>query len=214
MRCEHFEREGLARQEAGRPDPHVDGCADCQAARATYRRLTDALGDVGADLRPRDGWEEQVLARIATPRRSRWWATAGVGAALAAAAIALLMLNRKPSIGDPVIARVPSGSATRGADAWTDGDNIYSISEAKGGAVWIYRGGKLVMGCDADTVDPPGCVLHGDGVRALLRTRLGSYDVFAFRQAAPGPAPAAFDEAKATVSRLERWGDHQHVDVR
>ena len=213
MRCSHFEREGLARQEAGKPDPHVEQCADCQAARATYQRMTDALADVGAELYPRAGWEDEVLARVRTPQRPRWWTGAGVAGALLAAAVVLLVLGtRKPAPGDPTIDRVARGSATRG-DAWTDGDYIYAAAPARGGAVWVYRAGKLEVACDQASLSPT-CVRHGDGVRVLVRAGLGPYHVLAFRKAPAGPAPALYDEAKVTVSRVDGWGVEQAIDVR
>jgi hypothetical protein len=215
MTCEHFAREGLARQEAGKPDPHVDGCADCQAARATYRRMTDALADVGADLRPRDGWEDEVLAKVRAPAPvRRWWIGAGLGGALLAAAIALvLMRGRRPPERVASIERVASGSAVRGGDLWTSGDSIWSISEG-GGAVWIYRGDALLRTCDAASIDPPRCVRHGRGVRAWVPTRVGTYHVFAFQSPPPPVAPATYDEAKAIVSRRARWATDQSFDVR
>lgn len=220
MRCEHFEREGLARQEAGRPDPHVVDCADCQAARATYRRMTDALADVGADLRPRAGWEEQVVARVAAPRRSRRWLGAGLGGALLAAAVVLLMLKpRQPVPHESMIARVPSGSTTRGVDeAWAAGDSVFAFSAVAGGAVWIYRVGAgqdgLALACDTTAIDPPRCMRKGAGVRAILPTMTGTYQVFAFRRAAPGPAPSTYDEATALVSRVDGWATIEPIDVR
>ncbi|HVV82949.1 MAG TPA: hypothetical protein VHE35_07700 [Kofleriaceae bacterium] len=207
MTCEHFDREGLLRQERGLPDPHVDGCLDCQASRATYRRLTDALADVGTDVRPRDGWEEEVLAKVRAPRRNRWWLGAGVGGALVAAAIVLLVVNgRKPTVLEASIDQVPSGSTTRGGPGgWTSGDNIFAISDVKGGAVWIYRTDehtdRLVLGCDGASIAPPRCVRHGRGVRTMEPTAVGHYEVIAFDTAAPGPAPAHYDDAKAALIR-------------
>jgi hypothetical protein len=215
MRCEHFEREGLARQEAGKPDPHVDECADCQAARATYRRMTDALADVGADLRPRDGWEDAVLARVHAPRRDRRWLVAGVGAAVLAAAAVLVLIGvpREPER-IAMIDRVPSGASVRGADdAWSSGDSVWSISEL-GQAVWIYRGATLARTCDLASIDPPHCVRHGAGVRAWLPTRVGEYHVLAFRQPPPPAAPPTFDEAKAIVSQRAGWAIDQSFEVR
>lgn len=56
MTCRHFEREGLARAERGLPDPHVDDCADCRAARADYDRVRAALAESGATFTPPPGW--------------------------------------------------------------------------------------------------------------------------------------------------------------
>ena len=216
MRCEHFDREGLLRQETGRPDPHVDGCADCQAARATYRRMTEALADVGADLRPREGWEDAVLARARGERaRTRRWLGAGVGGALlVAAAVMLWMRQREEPALVASIERVPSGSTVRAGDAeWAAGDHIWAISE-RGGAVWIYRDGRLELSCSLATLAPPHCMRHGDGVRAWHSTRLGTYHVFAFVAPPPPVAPATYDEARVLVSRGDGLATELPITVR
>lgn len=222
MTCEHFDREGLARQEAGKPDPHVDGCSDCQTTRATYRLMTDALGDVGGELFPRVGWEDEVLAKVRAPsagrrRPSRWWMGAGVGGALVAAAvIALVIGGRKPAPELASISRVAGGAVVRGGAAdWTAGDTIAARSRAAGGAVWIYRGDALLLACSADTIAPPTCARDGAGVRtALVADKVGTYDVIAFDRAAPGLAPASVDEANALLIRQGLRPRTAHFDVR
>ena len=181
--------------------------------------MTDALADVGADLRPRAGWEDEVVARLAAPRPSRRWLGAGLGGALLAAAVVMLMLWRRPTVPqESMIARVPSGSTTRGVDeAWAAGDGIFAISAVAGGAVWIYRVGGgldgLALACDTTAIDPPRCMRKGAGVRAILPTMTGTYQIFAFRRAAPGPAPSTYDEANALVARVEGWATIAPIDV-
>lgn len=225
MTCAHFEREGLARLEAGKPDPHVDGCTDCQAARATYRRLTDALTDVGADLRPRAGWEDEVLAKVRaqpvaparpTARRTRWWLAAGGSAALAAAVVLVLLHSRATPDLRASVTRVPGGATVRGdRDAWIAGDAIAARSPVAGGAVWIYRGDKPVLICDRASLAPPTCVRDGAGVRVVgLTVSYGTYDVIAFGQAAPGPAPDDADGARALLIEPRGRVQLEHFDVR
>ena len=232
MTCAHFEREGLARLEAGRPDPHVDGCAECQAARATYRRLTDALADVGADLRPRAGWEDEVVAKVRAaqvaqagqaspaPRRrrhpGRWWLATGVGAALAAAVVVLLLRPRPTPELQASVTRIRGGAIVRGdGEAWIAGDAIGARSPVAGGAVWIYRGDRPVLLCDAASMAPPTCVRDGAGVKVVdFTVSYGTYDVIAFGQAAPGPAPADADGARALLVDPKVRRATTHFDVR
>lgn len=215
MKCAHFEREGLARQEAGLPDPHVDTCADCQAARATYRRMTDALAGVGAELRPRAGWEDAVLAKVRAPAPRRRGLYAAVGVALMAAAIALVVLRRPERPREVAsIDRVQSGTIVRGGgETWTAGDAIWAVS-GRAGAVWIYRDRALVSTCDLASIAPPACVRHGDGVRAWLPTRYGAYHVFALQAPPPAAAPPTLDAAKALLSRGPASASDLRFDVR
>jgi hypothetical protein len=206
MRCEHFEREGLARQEAGRPDPHVDQCADCQAARTTYRKMTDAIADVGADLHPRNGWEDAVIAKVkvAAPRRNRWWLGAGAGGVLLAAAVVLLLVNRPPTQAEARIARIRGEAAVRGGNEnWTAGDTIDARSPVKNGSVWVYRGDALLFACDRASLAPPTCVEDGAGVRVRQDVLVGTYEVVAFQRAAPSSAPPDLDAARAMLVDLE-----------
>lgn len=133
MTCAHFELEGLDRLEQGLPDPHVDGCADCQAARATYQKLKAALADVDADVRPKAGWEERVIERVRatqraaqeqvqaeaksapshgkTARRLRWW-LGGAGATALAAAAGVAVLARSSAVVATELLRRPALVAT------------------------------------------------------------------------------------------------------
>ncbi len=222
MTCAHFDVEGLARLEAGRPDPHVADCADCQAALATYRRLTDALADVGAELRPRAGWEDEVLTKVRVsqaspaPRRTRWWLGAGVVAALAAAVMVLLLRPRPTPELQASVTRIRGSAIVRGdGDAWIAGDAIAARSPVAGGAVWIYRGDRPVLICDARSLAPPTCVRDGAGVRVVgVTVSYGTYDVIAFGQAAPGPAPTDADGARALLVDPQVRRATTHFDVR
>lgn len=138
MTCSHFEREGLDRLLAGETDPHLAGCTECQAARATYQKLIAALAHVDADVRPKAGWEQRVVDKIraeraqaggrapdgkaapsggATARKLRWWIGGGGTAAVAAAAGAVLLM-RGPTVTRTEVARWerPAG-VTRSAPA-------------------------------------------------------------------------------------------------
>jgi hypothetical protein len=65
--CDRFAREGLAELEAGGLEAeltaHVEGCAQCQAERARYRRLIGALAEVSAGARRRGDHVARALAR-------------------------------------------------------------------------------------------------------------------------------------------------------
>ena len=215
MRCAHFEVEGLARQEAGRPDPHVADCADCQASRATYRRMTEALAEVGMQLYPRTGWEDEVMAKVRPPRRNRWWMAAGLGTALAAAA-AVLLFFRTPDhvILGASITRVAGDQATRGGNDWTAGDVIDARSRIEGGAVWLYHSDDQPVVCDRASIAPPSCVRDGDGVRLHYPIVAATYDVIAFKQPAPGAAPADFDGAKALLIRTDARYALEHIEAK
>lgn len=215
MRCAHFEVEGLARQEAGRADPHVADCADCQASRATYRRMTDALAEVGMQLYPRTGWEDEVMAKVRAPRRNRWWMAAGLGTALAAAAVVVLLVRTKDTVFHGAsIERVAGDQATRGGNDWTAGDVIDARSRVEGGAVWLYHSDDQPVVCDRASIAPPSCVADGDGVRLRYPIVAATYDVIAFRKPVPGAAPASFDGAKALLIRTDAHPAIAHIEAK
>lgn len=77
MTCLRYWDEGVALLERGEPDPHRDGCADCQREHAARERILRALPLIASG--PGDpGWEAEVWRRLAvTARRasrgrSRW----------------------------------------------------------------------------------------------------------------------------------------------
>jgi hypothetical protein len=159
--CDHLDRGGLAAHELGSPDPHVEGCADCQAALAAYARLGSGIADTGASFQPRGDWQARVLAAVArdeAPRR-RWWAWLLVPAALAATAAIVLLVLRSPSRPAPTptlalhVAVERAGAPKRTLDA-TIGDRLTVHADAAD-AVWIYREDRtLVARCTGPcTVD-------------------------------------------------------------
>ncbi|MBA2542110.1 MAG: hypothetical protein H0V17_20890 [Deltaproteobacteria bacterium] len=124
---------------------HADGCASCGAR---YRELLAGQG--AFKLRP-------VQIPFA-PRRSRWWWSAPIGA-LAAAAVLVLVVTRKPA----------EGERTKGADK-----PALLLSAGRPGALVpmmgndaIHPGDSLQAGYTAKT-DGFGAVIALDGANQVL----------------------------------------------
>lgn len=177
MTCRQFERDGLARAEAGLPDPHTDDCADCQAARAEYERLRAAIADTGAAYVPRAGWEARVLAELdrgataSKPSRAPWLIG---GAALAAAAALILwwQLGRSRATDDARVAQIETvrgSQIVRGA-APAVGDGLRVRYDGDRAAIWIYRNDRRVLACSR--IEDPRTSGTPDGTCTLTARRV------------------------------------------
>jgi hypothetical protein len=100
--CSRFEDEALVLLEQGEPlDEHFVLCDDCNAARASYDRLKDALASIGEDREPNSEWKARIQLAInganATKRSRRAWilsAAAGVAIALGGAVLYMATPDR------------------------------------------------------------------------------------------------------------------------
>lgn len=210
MTCQYFDEVGLLRDERGEDDRHLAECPDCQARRAEYQKLREALAETGGEHAPRPGWEDRVFAAIdreaAAPRPSRraWWAAAGA-LAVAAGAILWWQLGRTPprdqAVAEVEILRGETVVRARGAAV---GDGVRATEPGPRGAVWIYRGDALALACSRVEGPPTAgrCTLTATAITAELR-ELGAATYTVVRAQTEQRAPATLDLALALLARAE-----------
>ena len=170
--CDRFEREGLARLEAGQPpDEHELDCADCADARRRYERLCLALSEL-PPLKAPAGWEQKVFAALPandagpasepesgqavlgrSPAYVAWlpW----VGLAAAAAAVFVFVKTREPPAKELAIRQEVVASASgRRADSAVVGDTLRITAQGGTGSVRelrLYRDTRsLVARCPGE----------------------------------------------------------------
>ncbi len=170
-------------------------------------RIEAALRDLGAEQRPRPGWEARVLAAC-QPARRRWWSgrAAAFTGALAAAAVLVIVVVWRPWHGvaagpELVVAVEARGGVARGERVRV-GDVVRAAARhgARHRGIWIYRGSdELLVVCPGG----PGCIEGAGALAAALAVELvGTYTVIALWSARPIAAPAGTrDEALAAAAR-------------
>ncbi len=159
--CDRFEREGLARLEAGQPpDEHELDCADCADARRRYERLCLALSELPPVKAPA-GWEQKVFAALpdndagpapepepepesgqAVVNKSPPYVTwlPWVGLAAAAAAVFIFVKTREPPAKALAVRQEVVASASgRRADSATVGDTLRITTQGGTGSVRELR---------------------------------------------------------------------------
>jgi hypothetical protein len=215
--CHRFESEGLPRFVAGEPlDAHAEGCPDCQAALASYRKVAAALRGAKDAYVPPGDWEAKVWSRIASaqaPRSSaRWVAFLGLGTALATLAVFFVT-----SVGGPdalgLTLQVERGTGPRvrgragrpGEVSAAPGDVLYLVAKVprgKLGELRVYRGtNELVFQCTKS----PACVRTKDGLEARVTLKqVGSYRTLLI--AADKELPAASGDLDADYAAAMRSG--------
>ncbi|HTE52259.1 MAG TPA: hypothetical protein VK698_15510 [Kofleriaceae bacterium] len=196
MTCNRLEREDMLAYLGEEMDPHVDACADCRARRAEYVKIAAALAAESERPLPAD-WMKQTEARlrarwvtppsspavpvvsvVPVPRRRRVAMCAGIAAATAVAAAAILIA--RPGAADPptLAMRVRQGrDHYRGSGQKGD---VLEITATSGDAdrfeLRIYRDDDLVLRCPGGPA--PACRPGDDGVRvAHVFASPGRYDV-------------------------------------
>jgi len=177
--------------------------------------IEDALRGLGADERPRVGWEARVLAAVEEPTGwRRWWARRGAilgGAMVAVAALVLLVIwrpwrgGRPAAPADLVVMIDRQGSVVRGQSTAHVGDVVH-VAARRGGehrAIWIYgEGGELLVACPGGLA----CSAGEGALAAKLRLELvGTYTVVALWSAAP-IAPPEGAGRDAAIAAAERAG--------
>lgn len=181
--CDRFTRDGagaLAVERGTLEAAHLASCAVCREAHAAYLAFAEVVREARAEPRPADGWEDDVRRRIAVRRRARgrarsWRYVAGGAAALAAVALVIIILGRRPGPRAPahvaLATSVVSGGAVKRADVARPGDTLRLVAHLGGGPAGelrVYRvNGKLILRCaPAAAASPPGCVRSGDELTA------------------------------------------------
>ncbi len=218
--CDRFERDGLARMEAGLPpDDHEIGCSICQSAREDYERLGRALAELPPIKAP-EGWERRVLdslpaSQSATGRVS--WMPWALGLAAAAAIVFFIWRLDRPTPGPlSVRQQVVATSSGRRADSAAVGDSIRVSTQGGSGEVRelrLYRDTtEVVARCPGD----PGCaIVDGAPQLTFVLRAPGSYRSLAIvgPQKAPEPAGALDEDARAASAAGASVEVSRAVDV-
>lgn len=225
MMCDRYWREGILLVERGLPDPHREGCADCQRAHASREELIDALPLIGEGYTGDPRWQSNVWERIeGKPARPlRWlWPVSG---AFAVACILLLLLSVggvglgvRPDRSQDVIAQndepnavevVPQPETMRATGAHVD--DVLRIQLRPAAEAWVYRDGHLVLHCAprgtafactpaADATIKPAA----NGTRIEMKLSiLGQYQVLTV-DTPPAPPRGDLDEDLAALQRAGR----------
>jgi hypothetical protein len=157
-------------------------------SRDSIERIEAALARLGEEHEPPVGWEARVLAAAAPPRKRPWWVFAAGPALVAAIAIVMIALPRKPSRAlevaidvrkSPIVVRGEPGDGELDPHDRTAhlGDTVVirASAGAKLVALWIYHDEhELVLQCPGQ----PGCKAITDGVAADLPiARIGGYQI-------------------------------------
>lgn len=149
MTCDRYWREGILLVERGLPDPHREGCADCQRAHASRDELIEALPLIGEGYTGDPRWQSNVWERIdGKPARAHWrWLLEGV---LAAASLLFLLIGlglQRPLYVLPLAEVIPQSTAMRSKDPHVD-DRL-RVTVGPTSEVWIYRDRRLALRCKA-----------------------------------------------------------------
>ena len=201
MSCDVYWRDGILRVERGEPDPHRDGCVDCQREHRAREEIVSALPWLAADELGDPHWQAAVWARIARQESARPHLGWFVGSMVATAVVLVLaswavLRDRGAELRDdaPLI-EVRSGPMAMRTlrPVWvsstaTVGDQV-KITVKAGEAVRIYHDGRLWLACPAGTTSG-GCVSDGRGLTAEARLQTpGTYALVVITSA--GRAAAA-----------------------
>jgi hypothetical protein len=199
-------------QLLGLPDPDGD---------PVHARVRAALGETGASLAPKPGWEEKVWAQIdaggtaATPAQplaaSPRWGWFASGAMLAAAAAVALIVWQpwggddaaKREAGVEQVAMAPTISIRQGAQVMrgttaAPGDTLEVRNEIANAVLWVYFEGTLLV--------------EGGARLEVLLERPGTYHVIS--TTGPRRAPTALDAALASLVTAGASHRRDVVEVR
>ena len=224
MMCDRYWREGILLVERNLPDPHREGCADCQRAHASRDELLDALPLIGEGYTGDPRWQSNVWERLEgkPPRALKWlWPVSG---AFAVACILLLLLSvggvvalrgSRPGpheVQDDVVAQdvvsnealaivkvVPRTDAMRSKGAVHVDDRL-QISARLPSEIWVYYAGKIILQCSPH-VSANRCTT--DDARRIVDMQLsllGHYEVFVFEEAV-APPTGRLQEDRAALER-------------
>jgi hypothetical protein len=224
MMCDRYWREGILLVERGLPDPHREGCADCQHAHASREELIEALPLIGEGYTGDPRWQSNVWERIEGKRaRARWhWLLEGV---LAAACALLIWLgvglrvgpdrpqeeNAQDSLvphdGLALVEVVPRTDAMRSKPGNVNDrlrtarvDDRLRISARLTSEIWVYHAGKMILRCGPH-VSADRCTTDAQRRRVEIQlSRLGGYEVFVFEEAV-GPTTGRLYEDRAVLDR-------------
>jgi hypothetical protein len=211
MSCDVYWRVGILREERGEPDPHREGCADCQREHRARDEIVRALPFLADHENGDSDWETRVWARIARQEEVRPHVRWFVGSLVATAAVlllaswAILRAREVPRDDAPVI-EVTSGSLRvramhpgSASSTATVGD-LVTITVKPGDAVRIYHDGALVLACPPGTTSG-GCVSDVRGLTAEARLEVpGAYALVVITQAlAPASTGGLADDLTALV---------------
>jgi hypothetical protein len=202
-------------------DPHVAGCADCQAQLAAMRRIARAMRDIGSDARRAPDHLERVWAtldrevgtHLSHTSRTRRKTMIGVGAAagiLAMAAGTLLWLRRPapaPRFAVDVI-NSSEGAAIRGDAHLNDRLRVRARAD-RAVTVRVYRNdSELLLEC------PRACRREGDTlVGDVALDAIARYQVLWIEGATPPPA-TTLDADIASVTAAGARYDLRELEVR
>jgi hypothetical protein len=205
--CDRFEREALLELERGHAlDPHFASCPDCLAAAGRHRALAEGLRTLAEGEEPPEGWRERVWEQAAARRTvgPRWWKSALVPAALAAAAALVLLLPRPAARPVSLDVDVLSGTgAPRRAASAAAGDRL-SLHIPVGGRshaeLRLYRNDTdLVLRCS----DQPPCRRDRSSLSAEVRLEtMGRYQAVVVVSTHPAP-PAGNGLDRDSAAALE-----------
>jgi hypothetical protein len=191
MSCELYWRDGILRVERDEPDPHRDGCVECQREHQARAEIIRALPLLAEGELGDPNWQAGVWARIARQEQTRPHMRWFVGSMMATAAVLVLaswavLRDRGDGAGSetdgPVIEVMSGPMATRAvrsahsSSTATVGDQV-KITVKPGEAVRIYHDNTLVLACPAGTTSG-GCVSDGRGLTAEARLQTpGAYEL-------------------------------------
>lgn len=199
MSCELYWRDGILRVERGEPDPHRDGCADCQREHLAREDIIRSLPLLVENEFGDPNWEAAVWARIARQDKVRPQVRWFIGSLVVTAAVLLVaswavLRDRDdgPELAErgPMI-RVTSGvmatrslRSTHSAPA-TVGDQV-EIMVKPGDEVRIYHDQTLVLACPAGTTSG-GCTSDNRGLTAKAKLQMpGAFELIVVTPDAAG----------------------------
>ena len=227
MTCDRYWREGILLVERGLPDPHREGCTDCQRAHASRDELIDALPLIGEGYTGDPRWQSNVWERIdGKPARALKWLWP-VSGAFAVACLLLLLLSvglvggiQRPSPQQEnaqdslvphevlaIVKVVPRQDAMRSKPGNVDDhlqtvrvDDSLRISARLTSEIWVYYGEKMVLRCGPH-VSADRCTTDATRRTIDMRlSRLGRYEVVVFEDAV-GPPSGRLHEDLASLER-------------
>lgn len=238
MMCDRYWREGILLVERGLPDPHREGCADCQRAHASRDELIDALPLIGEGYTGDPRWQSNVWERIdGKPARALKWLWP-VSGAFAVACLLLLLLSvglvggdrpgpREENAQDSLVPHevlaivkvVPREDAMR-SKAGNVNDRLQTarvddrlrVSTRLTSEVWIYYAGRLISRCGPH-ISADRCTT--DATQRMVDIQLsllGGYEVFVLEDAVVMPS-GQFHEDRAALERADIRFMHERIMV-
>jgi hypothetical protein len=180
-------------------------------------RLEQALARLGGDHEPPEGWEARVLEATRKPKRTRWWQVFGPILALAVVIVVIVAVRARPpdQAAPPLLAvEVHKGGAVvRDLSAHVH-DVVHAAARGADGhrALWIYRGGALVLACPGAAPCREG---DGETIADLELTSKADYMIVALTSGAPIPVPRGlYDTDVGAAKRAGASDATQQLRVR